>query len=118
VQLPDAASLDRTEKVVRQMSDLALQTPGVEHAIGFTGLSIQGFVNLSNSAVLFFPLADFDKRKTKDLSAGRDRRGTQQEVQHHSGCDDFRRAAAAGAGPGQHGWVQAVHPGSRRAWLR
>ena len=70
VQLPDAASLDRTEKVVRQMSELALQTPGVEHVIGFTGLSIQGFVNLSNTAVLFFPLADFDKRTTKDLSLG------------------------------------------------
>jgi len=70
VQLPDAASLDRTEKVVRQVSDLAMHTPGVEHAIGFTGLSVQGFVNLSNAAVLFFPLEDFDKRKTPDLSAG------------------------------------------------
>jgi hydrophobe/amphiphile efflux-1 (HAE1) family protein len=70
VQLPDAASLDRTEKVVRRMSELALKTPGVDHVIGFTGLSVQGFVNLSNTAVLFFPLTDFDKRKTKDLSAG------------------------------------------------
>jgi multidrug efflux pump len=70
VQLPDAASLDRTEKVVRQVSDLAIHTPGVEHAIGFSGLSVQGFVNLSNAAVLFFPLDDFDKRKTNNLSAG------------------------------------------------
>ena len=70
VQLPDAASLDRTEKVVREMSEMATSTPGVEHAIGFSGLSIQGFVNLSNTAVLFFPLADFDKRTTKDLSLG------------------------------------------------
>jgi len=38
VQLPDAASLDRTEKVVRQMSQIALATEGVEHAIGFPGL--------------------------------------------------------------------------------
>ncbi len=69
VQLPDAASLDRTEKVVRQMSVMAKETPGVDHVIGFSGLSVQGFVNLSNAAVLFFPLKSFDERKTKDLSA-------------------------------------------------
>jgi len=38
--------------------------------IGFSGLSVQGFVNLSNTAVLFFPLKPFDQRTTKDLSAG------------------------------------------------
>ncbi len=70
VQLPDAASLDRTEKVVRQISALAKETPGVDHVIGFSGLSVQGFVNLSNAAVLFFPLKSFDERKTKNLSAG------------------------------------------------
>jgi hydrophobe/amphiphile efflux-1 (HAE1) family protein len=70
VQLPDAASLDRTEKVVRQISDMATSTPGVAHAIGFSGLSVQGFVNLPNTAVLFFPLAPFEERTTKDLSAG------------------------------------------------
>ncbi|MEP6549382.1 MAG: efflux RND transporter permease subunit, partial [Gammaproteobacteria bacterium] len=70
VQLPDAASLDRTEKVVREVSKLATDTPGVEHAIGFSGLSVQGFVNLSNAAVLFFPLKPFDERTTKALSAG------------------------------------------------
>jgi hydrophobe/amphiphile efflux-1 (HAE1) family protein len=70
VQLPDAASLDRTEDVVRRMSDMAKATPGVAHVIGFSGLSVQGFVNLSNTAVLFFPLTPFDERKTKNLSAG------------------------------------------------
>src|SRR6202140_402165 len=70
VQLPDAASLDRTERVVRQMSRMAKETPGVDHAIGFSGLSVQGFVNLSNAAVLFFPLKPFDERTSKNLSAG------------------------------------------------
>jgi hydrophobe/amphiphile efflux-1 (HAE1) family protein len=70
VQLPDAASLDRTEAVVRQVSELAAQTPGVDHVIGFAGLSVQGFVNLSNTAVLFFPLKPFGERTTKALSAG------------------------------------------------
>jgi hydrophobe/amphiphile efflux-1 (HAE1) family protein len=70
VQLPDAASLDRTESVVRRISALAKATPGIDHVIGFSGLSVQGFVNLSNAAVLFFPLKSFEERKTKNLSAG------------------------------------------------
>jgi hydrophobe/amphiphile efflux-1 (HAE1) family protein len=68
-QLPDAASLDRTEAVVRQMSEIALQTPGIGHAVGFPGLSVNGFVNLPNNAVVFFPLKDFDQRTTKATSA-------------------------------------------------
>jgi hydrophobe/amphiphile efflux-1 (HAE1) family protein len=69
VQLPDAASLDRTEKIVHEVSKMATDTPGVEHAIGFSGLSVQGFVNLSNAGLLFFPLKAFDERTSKDLSA-------------------------------------------------
>jgi hydrophobe/amphiphile efflux-1 (HAE1) family protein len=45
-----------------------MSTPGIEHVIGFPGLSANGFVNLDNAAVVFFPLTDFDKRTTKDLS--------------------------------------------------
>lgn len=69
IQLPNAASLDRTEQVVRQVSDLALATPGVQHAIGFPGLSANGFVNMDNAAVMFLPLREFSERRTKQLSA-------------------------------------------------
>jgi multidrug efflux pump len=69
VQLPNAASLDRTEAVVRRMSEIALQTPGVQHAVGFPGLSANGFVSLDNAAIMFLPLADFDQRTTRELSA-------------------------------------------------
>src|SRR5450432_200687 len=41
-QLPDAATLDRTEAVIRQMDDIALKQPGVDHAVSFPGLSING----------------------------------------------------------------------------
>jgi hydrophobe/amphiphile efflux-1 (HAE1) family protein len=68
VQLPDAASLDRTEEIVRQISKVALTVPGVAHSLGFSGLSVQGFVNLSNAAVVFFPLKDFSERTTPETS--------------------------------------------------
>jgi multidrug efflux pump len=67
IQLPNAASLDRTEEVVRRVSEIGLKTPGVANAVQFPGLSIAGFTNSPNSAIVFFALDDFDKRKSKEL---------------------------------------------------
>src|SRR6185312_5244744 len=69
VQLPDAASLDRTEAVVRRMSEIGAHTPGVAHMLGFPGLSANGFVALDNAATVFIPLTGFDERHGKELSA-------------------------------------------------
>jgi len=68
-QLPNAASLDRTEAVVKQMSGMALAEPGVESVVAFPGLSINGFVNVPNAAVMFVMLNPFEDRTTADLSA-------------------------------------------------
>ncbi|WP_136681164.1 multidrug efflux RND transporter permease subunit [Neptunomonas sp. XY-337] len=68
-QLPDAASLDRTEAVVRQMEALALDTTGVLQTVSFPGLSVNGFTNSSNSGIVFVTLEDFDKRTDPALSA-------------------------------------------------
>jgi multidrug efflux pump len=67
-QLPDGATLDRTEDVIRRMGDIALKTPGVEHAVAFPGLSINGFTNSSNSGIVFTPLKPFDERRDPSLS--------------------------------------------------
>ncbi|KAF1854277.1 hypothetical protein Lal_00009356 [Lupinus albus] len=69
-QLPDGATLDRTESVIKQMSAIALKQPGVTHAIAFPGLSINGFTIGSNSGIVFAVLDDFENRKTPDLSGG------------------------------------------------
>ncbi|WP_372742376.1 efflux RND transporter permease subunit [Neptunomonas sp.] len=68
-QLPDAASLERTEAVIKEMSRIALEQPGVSHSVGFPGLSINGFTNSPNSGVVFTPLTDFDQRTDPSLSA-------------------------------------------------
>ena len=69
-QLPDAASLDRTEDVIRRMSDVALKQPGVESAVAFPGLSINGFTNSTNSGIVFVTLKPFEERRDPSLSAG------------------------------------------------
>ncbi|MFJ7795701.1 efflux RND transporter permease subunit [Pseudomonas sp. NPDC096950] len=63
VQLPDAASLDRTEAVLRDMTSTALAVPGVDAVTGYAGWSINGFVSSPNSGVAFFVLKDFAERK-------------------------------------------------------
>ena len=69
-QLPDAASLDRSDDVIRRMSAIALKQPGVEHAVAFPGLSINGFTNSTNSGIVFVTLKPFEDRRSADLSAG------------------------------------------------
>jgi len=64
-QLPDAATLDRTDAVLRRMSDIARTQPGVANAIQFPGLSINGFVNSSNAGLVFIGLAPFEERHGK-----------------------------------------------------
>ena len=67
-QLPDGATLDRTEDVIRRMSEIALKQPGVESAVAFPGLSINGFTNSSNSGIVFATLKPFEERRTPELS--------------------------------------------------
>ncbi|QLF91825.1 efflux RND transporter permease subunit [Pseudomonas sp. ABC1] len=68
-QLPDAATLDRTEAVIKRMSEIAGQHPGVANTVSFPGLSINGFTNSPNSGIVFTPLKPFDERKDPSLSA-------------------------------------------------
>jgi hydrophobe/amphiphile efflux-1 (HAE1) family protein len=65
-QLPDGATLDRTEAVLRQISDVARQQPGVRNAVQFPGLSINGFVNAPNAGIVFIALEPFEERTTDE----------------------------------------------------
>jgi multidrug efflux pump len=68
-QLPPAATLDRTDEVIRRIGEIGMKQPGVSHAVQFSGMSVNGFTPSSSAGIVFFPLDDFDKRTTKELSA-------------------------------------------------
>jgi multidrug efflux pump len=68
-QLPNGATLDRTEDVIRRMSDIALKHPGVQNAVAFPGLSINGFTNSPNSGIVFATLKPSEERMSPELSA-------------------------------------------------
>ena len=61
-QLPDGASLERTEEVMRRVDEIARATPGVQHTIRVPGYSILTSNNLSNSGGMFAILAPFAER--------------------------------------------------------
>ena len=67
-QLPDGASLDRTEAVIRKMSEIGLKQAGVESAVAFPGLSINGFSVAPNAGITFLTLKPFEERTPPDLS--------------------------------------------------
>ncbi|MDI5935744.1 efflux RND transporter permease subunit [Halomonas kalidii] len=62
-KLPEGASLDRTEEVIRQMTEIALETEGVEAAVAFPGLNPLQFTNTPNSGTVFFGLEPFGDRQ-------------------------------------------------------
>jgi multidrug efflux pump len=65
-QLPDGATLDRTEAVVREVAEVAMDHPGVANAVQFPGLSINGFVNLPNAGIVFLTLEPFEERTSDE----------------------------------------------------
>jgi len=69
-QLPAGSTLERTEKVMREIADAALSEKGVVSAVQFPGLSVNGFVNSSSAGIVFVTLENFDKRTDPSLSAG------------------------------------------------
>jgi len=79
-QLPAAASLERTDAVIRRMGDIVLKHPGVANAIAFPGLSINGFTNSPNSGIVFVALKPFEERRTAELTGQAIARQLQQEL--------------------------------------
>jgi len=67
-QLPAGASLDRTEDVLRRMTDIALKVPGITGAVELPGLSVAGFSAAPNEGIVFFALEDFEQRTSRGMS--------------------------------------------------
>ena len=62
IQLPPAASLARTDAVNRRVSELALEVPGVAHAVNIVGFSGATRTNAPNAGAVFVTLKPFEER--------------------------------------------------------
>ncbi|MBA4066340.1 MAG: multidrug efflux RND transporter permease subunit [Isosphaera sp.] len=63
LELPEGASVERTERVMREVADLCLRTDGVSHTVQIAGYSIFASANIPNSGGIYVCLKPFDQRK-------------------------------------------------------
>jgi multidrug efflux pump len=66
VQLPDAASVERTRAVMEKIERIAKRTPGVAHTVAIAGQSILLNANAPNFGAMYVMLEDFPKRAGKE----------------------------------------------------
>jgi HAE1 family hydrophobic/amphiphilic exporter-1 len=69
IQLPDGASLERTDAVVKRAMGILQTTPGVKDAVAFAGFSGATFTNAPNAAVIFTGFTPFDERIPAGLTS-------------------------------------------------
>ncbi len=69
VQLPDSASVERTQRAMARIEALARDTPGVEHTVGVSGQSLLLSANAPNLGSLYIMLKEFHHRRGPELTA-------------------------------------------------
>ena len=66
VQMPNGASLDRTEAVVRQVGNILLKTPGVADVMEINGFDLVSGADESNAATIFVIMKPFSQRNASE----------------------------------------------------
>ncbi|HET7106963.1 MAG TPA: multidrug efflux RND transporter permease subunit [Candidatus Acidoferrum sp.] len=69
IQLPDAASLQRTDAAMRKIDDMLAHTHGVQSFSGISGFSLLSNTSASYTGFYFLQLEPWEERKTAELSA-------------------------------------------------
>ncbi len=69
IQLPDAASLQRTDAVMRKIDDMLAHTHGVQSFSGISGFSLLSNTSASYTGFYFLQLEPWEERRTEELSA-------------------------------------------------
>jgi len=75
LQLPNAASLQRTEVAAQKVEQILLHTPGVKYTTSAVGFSLLSFVNTSYTGFFFVTLDEWSARKSRETQY--------QEIVHH-----------------------------------
>src|SRR3989454_108132 len=65
LQLPSAASLERTDHVAQRIENILAHTPGVQSTTSVVGFSLLSFTRTSYNAFFFVTLKPWDDRKTR-----------------------------------------------------
>jgi len=69
IELPEGASLQRSDQVLKQVENIVEHTKGVRSAVGISGYSILNSLNFPNAALMFVGLEPWEERKSPELHA-------------------------------------------------
>ncbi len=67
VELPEGASLQRTDEVLKHVEEIVTGTEGVRSAVGLAGMNILNSLNFPNAALMFVGLKPWEERKAPNL---------------------------------------------------
>ncbi len=81
VQMPDATSVEHTQKVMNKIEKLAITIPGVKHTVAIAGQSILLNANAPNFGAMYVMLDDFHHRSKPGLSGEQIAAKLQEKVQ-------------------------------------
>ncbi|MCU0772190.1 MAG: multidrug efflux RND transporter permease subunit [Verrucomicrobia bacterium] len=69
VELPEGASLQRSDALLRQVEEIVRHTPGVRSAVGLAGMNILNSLNVPNAALMFVGLEPWEERRDSGMHA-------------------------------------------------
>jgi hydrophobic/amphiphilic exporter-1 (mainly G- bacteria), HAE1 family len=69
IELPESASLQRSDEVLKQVEEIVNKTHGVRSALALSGTNILNGLNVPNAALMFIGLEDWEERKDPSLHA-------------------------------------------------
>jgi HAE1 family hydrophobic/amphiphilic exporter-1 len=108
VQLPFAASMDRTVAVCKEVEDLVLATPGVESCTTVAGFSLLSFTRNTYNATMWVSLKDWDKRTKREESYPAIKANLTRKLSHVPAAIAFAFPPPAIAGVGTAGGFTMV----------
>lgn len=108
VQLPDAASLQRTDEVMRQAEEILKKTPGVRYYSSIVGYSMLSQVQNTYSGFFFVTLEDWAKRKKPEEKYGAIMAHLNKEFRNITGAIGFAFSPPAIPGIGAAGGVTFI----------
>jgi HAE1 family hydrophobic/amphiphilic exporter-1 len=108
VQLPDAASLQRTDAAAQRVTDALLKTPGIQSVVGVDGYSLLTQTQSTNSAFFFVTLKPWDERKSREEQIEAIQTSMQQKLAGNSQGLAFAFPPPAIPGIGTAGGVTMV----------
>ena len=116
VQLPDSASVERTQKVMAQIETIVRATPGVDHTVGISGQSLILGANAPNLGSMYVLLKEFAERRGPGAFGRRNRRGDPRALPaRRAGGHRLGLRRTADRRPGHHRRLQDDRRGPRQS---